>query len=92
MNVRVTLASLTWGLLVHRDLHARGGLLRQEATVVLQALQSAATGLLRLLLLGDLGGLVLHLTRTCEGAVDLAHCLKCTLCLYFRVNDQSYDR
>jgi hypothetical protein len=65
--------SLTRGLLVH--VHLLSGLhsLRQEALRVLQALQRTATRLLRLLLLGDLGGLVLDLARTGEGAVDLTH-------------------
>ena len=67
------LAGLTRRLLVH--VHLLAGLhgLRQEALRVLQALQRAATRLLRLLLFGDLGSLVLDLARTGEGAVDLTH-------------------
>lgn len=67
------LAGLTRRLLVH--VHLLAGLhgLRQEALRVLQALQRAAARLLRLLLFGDLGGLVLDLARTGEGAVDLTH-------------------
>jgi hypothetical protein len=43
-----------------------------EAAVVLQALAGAASGLLLLVLLGDLRGLAPHLAGTSQGAVNLA--------------------
>jgi len=54
-------------------LHTGLGGVGDVALVVLEALEGATAGLLGLLLLGDLGGLVLDLTGTSEGAVDLTH-------------------
>ena len=65
------LSELTQGLgvrLVHLTLS-----LVHKTLVVLDALLAAADASLLLLCGGDLRGLVLHLSGTCKGSVDLSH-------------------
>jgi hypothetical protein len=73
VNFERVLSHLSGGLGVHLNLLADLHRLAEVTAVVLEALEGATAGLLGLLLLGDLGGLVLDLTGTSEGSVDLTH-------------------